>query len=72
MKRNGGEGERVGFGQVEEERVVLCEIEEGMRGLYRSGEGFRVWPFKVGCGREKYFEFEGRWGLWGREDGCEW
>ena len=31
---------------------MLCEIEEGMRGLYRSGEGFRVRPFRVGFGRE--------------------
>ena len=51
---------------------MLCEIEEGMRGLYRSGEGFRVRPFRVGFGREIILNFEGRWGLWGREDGCEW
>ena len=35
-------GEEDVFSQGEEERVVLCENEEGVRGLYRSegGVGF--------------------------------
>ena len=52
-KRNGGEGERGVFGQGEEERVVLCENEEGMRGLYRSGGRFRVRPLWLGLGGKR-------------------
>ena len=43
------EGEGV-FGQGEEERVVLCENEEGMRGLYRSVGRVRVRPLGLGLG----------------------
>ena len=46
------EGEGV-FGQGGEKRVVLCENEEGVRGLYRSGEGFRVWPLGLGLGGKR-------------------
>ena len=40
----------------EEERVVLCTNEEGMRGLYSDGVGFRVRPLGLGLGG-KEFEF---------------
>ena len=47
MEEMEGEG---GFGQGEEERVVLCENEEGMRGLYRSGEGLGFGHLGLGLG----------------------
>ena len=40
----------VGFGQGEEDRVVLCENKEGGRGLYSGGRGVWVQPFRVGLG----------------------
>ena len=42
-----GEG---GFSQGEEERVVLYENKEGMRGLYRSRGRFRVRPLGLDLG----------------------
>ena len=52
-RKNGGEGERCGVGQGEEEMVVLCENEEGMRGLYRSGEGVKFRPLGLGLGGKR-------------------
>lgn len=40
----------VGFRQGGEKRVVLCENEEGWRGLYSGGRGVWVRSFRMGLG----------------------